>query len=297
MRLTTASVIADTMGAFVNMGLTFVFLRFGNTGYIGAAYANVLAGCSAGVFIFMYVKWARREDVVWKLPPRMADAPPPISLKEYCAIAIPSAFSLWAEWWANQILAIFAGWLPAGEMAVGGNGIISNLLGIVYMTFVATQVSANTRIGNLVGMKNARRISVSIGTAVALSVLLSGVAALALQLGGKTVLGFYTDQDDILDQAFTAKLGMVLSVVPYSVMMCLLGALRGAGLQKWGAIALAVAFYIIGLPTGAFLGLDTELRLLGIWLGNALGLTVAAVFMGAKILSVNWGKIVEEAAN
>merc|ERR1712226_629927 len=132
---------------------------------------------------------------------------------------------------------------------------------------------------------------------VGISFLLSGAAALGLQLGGQTALGLYTDNTEILDEAISGKSGMVLSIVPYAVMMSLLGALRGAGLQKWGAIALAVSFYVIGLPVSAILGLDTELQLLGIWTGNAIGLAVAAVLMGAKILSVNWGKIVGEAAN
>merc|ERR1712129_298715 len=59
----------------------------------------------------------------------------------------------------------------------------------------------------------------------------------------------------------------------------------------------AVSFYIIGLPISAILGLETKLELLGIWTGNAIGLAVAAVLMGAKILSVNWGKVVGEAAS
>merc|ERR1712117_293751 len=126
---------------------------------------------------------------------------------------------------------------------------------------------------------------------------LSGAAALGLQFGGQTVLGLYTDNTEILDEAMGGKLGMVLSIVPYAVMMSLLGVLRGAGLQKWGAIALAVSFYIIGLPLSAILGLYAKLDLLGIWMGNAVGLTVAAVLMGAKILTVNWVKIVEEAAS
>jgi len=212
-------------------------------------------------------------------------------------IAIPSAFSLWAEWWANQVLAIFAGLLPAGDAAVGGNGIIANMLGIVYMTFVAAQVSTTTRVGIAVGAEDAKRIPVSIQVGVGISFLLSGAAALGLQFGGQTVLGLYTDNTEILDEAISGKLGMVLSIVPYAVMMSLLGALRGAGLQKWGAIALAVSFYIIGLPVSAILGLGTDLQLLGIWTGNAIGLAIAAMLMGAKILSVNWGKIVGEAAS
>jgi MATE family multidrug resistance protein len=287
MNIVNASVFADTLSALLNMVCTFVFLRYFNTGYIGAAWANVIAGWSAAIFIFFYVKLNGKQDIVWTVPPRTADTPAPISLRKYLSIAIPSAFSLWAEWWAGQVLAIFAGWLPAGEMAVGGNGIIFNTLAIFYMTFVATQAATTTRVGNLVGMKQAKRIPISIVTAVALSVMLSGAAALALQIWGKSVLQLYTDEQGILQQAFSAKLGMVLSIVPYAVMMCLLGALRGAGLQTWGAIALAVAFYVVGLPASAYLAMETTWELLGIWLGNALGMTVAALARGCGILWVN----------
>jgi len=296
MNIVNASVIADTLSAFLNMVMTFVLLRFFNTGYIGAAWANVIAGNSAAIFIYLYVKITKKEDIVWTVAPRSADAPPAISLKKYLAIAIPSAFSLWAEWWAGQFLALFAGLLPAGEMAVGGNGIIFNTLAIFYMTFVSMQASTTTRIGNLVGMKQPGRIPISIATAVSLSVLLSGLASLALQIWGKSVLALYTNEPGILEQAYSAKFGMVLSIVPYAMMMSLLGALRGAGQQTWGAVALGIAFYVIGLPASAFLALGTPLRLLGIWLGNALGLGVAAGAMGCRILVVNWEKVVKDSA-
>merc|ERR1712050_526266 len=124
----------------------------------------------------------------------------------------------------------------------------------------------------------------------------SGVCALALQIWGESVLGLHTSDDGILQQAFAAKSGMVLCIMPYAVMMCLLGALRGAGLQTWGAIALAVAFYIIGLPTSAYLALDTDTGLLGLTLGNALGLFVAAASMACRIVWVNWEGVVKNAS-
>merc|ERR1719343_551507 len=146
-------------------------------------------------------------------------------------------------------------------------------------------------------MKQAKRIPISIATSVTLSVLLSGLASLAMQIWGKAVLNLYTDEPGILQQAFSAQLGMVLSIVPYAVMMSLLGALRGAGLQTWGAVALAIAFYIIGLPASAYLALGTSLQLLGIWLGNALGLTVAAVAMTFRIIWVNWDKVIKNSVD
>lgn len=119
--------------------------------------------------------------------------------------------------------------------------------------------------------------------------------ALALQIWGDDILGLYTDEPGILKEAFGANLGMVLSIPPYAIMMCLLGALRGASLQAWGAIVLAVAFYVFGLPTSAYLGLKTDMGLLGIWLGNAIGLTIAAVTMLVRIMMVDWEKVVTDA--
>jgi len=296
MNLVSATVFADTLAASLNMVMTYVFLRYCEMGYIGAAWAQVVASYCQAAFIFFYVKYQRKEDVVWKVIPRDACSSPPITLKTYLGIAMPSAFSLWAEWWAGQILSIFAGWLPAGDLAVGGNGIIFRTLGMFYMTFVSMQVTTTTRVGNLVGKKQARRIPVSIAIAVCLCLLLSGASSVVLQIWGDRVLGLYTHDAAILEQAFSGKLGMVLSIMPYSAMMCLLGALRGAGLQTWGAIALAIAFYVFGLPASAFLAFGTDLKLLGIWLGNALGLTISAVSMGFRLICVDWEKVVEDAA-
>jgi len=297
--IVNASVVADTMSAVLNMVCTYLFLRFGETGYIGAAWANVIAGWVSAAFIFCYVTFTGKQDIVWTVAARSADAPPPISLRKYLTIALPSAFSLWAEWWAGIVLAIFAGWLPEGDMAVGGNGIIGNTLGIFFMTFVATQAATTTRVGNLVGSKSASRIPAAVGTAVVMAALLSGVVSLILQIWGESILALYVDTSadakGILDEANGAKTGMVATIVPYAVMMCLLGALRGAGLQAWGAVVLAIAFYPIGLPISLYLGLYTPMELNGIRLGNAIALLIAAVAMTFKIMTVNWKKVVADA--
>merc|ERR1712060_964249 len=153
--------------------------------------------------------------------------------------------------------------------------------------------------GNLVGSKAASRIPVAVGTAVVMAALLSGVVSLILQIWGESILALYVDTSadakGILDEANSAKAGMVATIVPYAVMMCLLGALRGAGLQAWGAVVLAIAFYPIGLPISLYLGLYTPMELNGIRLGNAIALLLAAVAMTFKIMTVNWKKVVADA--
>merc|ERR1740121_3473695 len=148
-------------------------------------------------------------------------------------------------------------------------------------------------------MKVSNRIPIAIGAAVAMSAILSGVVSLILQIWGEDIFALYVDASadaqGILDEANSAKTGMVCTIVPYSVMMCLLGALRGAGLQAWGAVALAISFYPIGLPISAYLGLYTPMELNGIRWGNAIALLIAAVAMSLRIMSVSWEKVVEDA--
>mmetsp|Transcript_101288 Transcript_101288/g.282193 ORF Transcript_101288/g.282193 Transcript_101288/m.282193 type:complete len:175 (-) Transcript_101288:89-613(-) len=110
------------------------------------------------------------------------------------------------------------------------------------------------------------------------------------------VTRLFTHDASILEAAAPAMTGVLLSVPPYSVMMCLLGALRSAGLQFWGAQALFVSYYVVGLPLGYCLGVVREAGLLGIWLGNVAALSCAASSSLAKVASVDWGAVVERSA-
>ena len=134
MNIVNASMLSGTMCAFLNMLPTFVFLRFGNTGHIGAAWANLIAAYVGATFIFCYGKSSGSQDVVWTVAPRSADAPPPLSLKGYLAVAISSAFSLGVEWWSGIMQSIFVGWLPGADLAVGDNGVSGNTLGIFFIS-------------------------------------------------------------------------------------------------------------------------------------------------------------------
>merc|ERR1712217_765730 len=99
------------------------------------------------------------------------------------------------------------------------------------MTFVGVQTAATTRVGNLVGRKDVPRIAPSIVSGVAIAAVLSGAVSLVLQVFGHPILRLWTHNVNIVAEAEGAMLGPVLSVPPYAIMMCLLGVLRGAGLQ------------------------------------------------------------------
>merc|ERR1711953_240260 len=232
-------------------------------------------------------------DVVWRVPRESGVTK--ISLSCYLREAIPSAMSLWAEWWAAEILALFAGLLPGGEVSVAANGILFNTLAIFYMTFVGVQIATQQRMGELVGAKDVIRAPRCVMASVLSSLALAVVCMLALDIYRTPILYLYTSNLDIVNEAASASLGMVISIAPYAVMMSLLGALRSAGLQRWGTCALCISFYVFGIPTGYILGLVQNWGLLGIWMGNVTSLSLSAVSMSIKVCIVDWTKVLDEA--
>merc|ERR1711862_149713 len=79
--------------------------------------------------------------------------------------------------------------------------------------------------------------------------------------------------------------------------MFFLGILRGADLQAWGAVAVGISFFVIGLPTGAYLGLCTNMGLLGVWMGNVIGLTSSSLLLGLKVCRIHWHEMAGEQSN
>jgi len=288
-RIVLPGLIIDGTSAIMNLVLAYVFLRCG-VGFLGVALAKAITDWIGLALAVLYVMLWRRQSTIWRLPP----TPSKISMPVYLGSSLPSAVSMWAEWWAVEIMALLAGRL--GECAVAAHGILINTLAIFYMTFIGLQTATNTRIGNLVGSKDTALLRPSILAATILSLTLSLFTSAFLQVCGPWILHLYTTDANILAEAQQANLGMVLSVPPYSLMIVSVGILRGADLQSWGAIAITVSFFIVGLPTGAILGLGCGFGLLGVWSSNIIGLSLSAIAIWVRIAMVDWARVVDKAA-
>ena len=88
-----------------------------------------------------------------------------------------------------------------------------------------------------------------------------------------------TDNAEVI--AIAAQLLLVAAVFQISdgIQVVVLGALRGLQDVKIPMYITFVAYWIIGFPISFYLGLYTELKAAGIWIGLLAGLTAAAIFL------------------
>jgi MATE family multidrug resistance protein len=66
------------------------------------------------------------------------------------------------------------------------------------------------------------------------------------------------------------------------------GVLRGCGRQKISALATFVAFYIVGLPSGALFSFVGHVGLMGYWIGLAIALFVVCIISTTIVFRTDW---------
>ena len=75
----------------------------------------------------------------------------PGALRAYLRVSLPSAFIVWSEWWAFELLAIFAGLTPDAEVNLAAHSAMFNMVVVFYMLFTGTSNALCTLVGNALG--------------------------------------------------------------------------------------------------------------------------------------------------
>ncbi|TXI64785.1 MAG: MATE family efflux transporter, partial [Flavobacterium sp.] len=201
-------------------------------------------------------------------------------------IGMPSAMQMFFE------VALFTGaiWLCGmiGTTSQAANQIALSLASMTFMFAMGLSVTAMIRIGNQKGLNDfvtLRRVAISI---FLLTILIEVVFALLFVLLHTSLPYIFVDINDINNLtenleviAISANLLLVAAVFQISdgLQVVVLGALRGLQDAKIPMYITFVAYWVIGFPISIYLGLETELKAVGVWIGLLAGLTAAAIFL------------------
>jgi MATE family multidrug resistance protein len=166
-----------------------------------------------------------------------------------------------------------------GTIPQAANQIALNLSSMTYMIAVGLGVAATIRVGNQKGLldfESLRRIAFSI---FILMVIIDIGFALFFILFNKYLPLVYID--DISVTALASQLLIVAALFQISdgLQSVVLGALRGLQDVKKPMYITFIAYWVIGFPCCYYLGLYTEMKSAGIWLGLFIGLTASAVML------------------
>ena len=270
-----ATLWANVVNIACNYLLIYGIWIFPELGIIGAGYGTLISRFfMLAMLIYLFRNRdkfaAYRGDFGLKILDKTV-------LKKIVSIGLPTSLQMLFE------VAVFAsGVLLSGVLGTipqASNQIALNLASMTYMVAVGLGVTATIRVGNQKGLKDfvsLRNIAFSI---FLLMILIDVVFAVLFMVFNDTLPLFYIDDPAVT--ALAAQLLIIAALFQLSdgLQSVVLGALRGLQDVTKPMYLTFIAYWVIGFPCCYYLGLKTELKSTGIWLGLLIGLTASAVML------------------
>lgn len=101
------------------------------------------------------------------------------------------------EWWAFELIAIFAGLISVKDLAA--QVAIINVIGFVYMIPLGVQFAASGLVGNAIGAKNPRQAKKYAACCVILAVSLVSTIVIVFNISPEMVGSIFTKDQEVID--------------------------------------------------------------------------------------------------
>ncbi|WP_435229226.1 MATE family efflux transporter [Pseudopelagicola sp. nBUS_20] len=263
---------------FINYLLIFGNWGFPELGVKGAAIASlgVHAVTLAGVVFYSQIFFPHhalfqriwRPD--WDVFGHVLRQGVPIGLTNLSEVGLFAASSL------------MMGWL--GTIPLAAHGIAIQLSSLTFMVHLGLSNAATVRVGNAMGRKDAEHMARGARVAISTSVLTAIIAVGVFLVFPEFLLGLFIDPEEPQRDAILSIGVMLLYVAAlFQVMdgmqIMALGLLRGVQDTRGPMVIAAFSYWVIGVPSGYYLGFVAGLNGVGIWLGLVFGLSVAAALL------------------
>lgn len=214
----------------------------------------------------------------------------------FLKLGIPALFMLAMEYWAFEVMALMAGLLPNGVVAVSAHAVLMNVSSLFYMVFTGLSTAGNVRVGNALGAnepKRARLVSrITIMTGFLVSVVLTAIVIIFRY----EIPGLFINDPDSIELAAQSVFGFACYELVDGVNCALQAICRGAGWQDLAAKANAIALYIVGLPLAGLAGFIVVWGVPGLWIGFAFGVLSSCVVCVVVLYRANWQRMADDAS-
>ncbi len=171
-----------------------------------------------------------------------------------------------------------------GELPVAAHQIAINVASLCFMIPFGVAEATTVRVGHALGRGDRGGIRRAYGAGIALVLGTQALSALVLLLGHDAIAALYTADAAVAALAATLLLYAALFQFPDGIQVLSAGALRGLKDTRVPMWLAALAYWGIGMPVGAGLGLWLGWGPRGMWLGLTAGLSVAALLLARRFL-------------
>lgn len=279
-----AVIASNVLHIGVNYMLIYGVWFFPKLGILGAALGTVISRLF--MVAHMHIMLSRKEKLKQYFHGFSFSEIKKTMINKIVALGLPSSMQMLFE------VALFTGavWISGslGKTNQAANQIALSLSSMTFMFGMGLSVAAMVRVGNQKGLKDFKNLQIVARSIFLLTLILEVGFALMFIALHKVLPHFFLNMENVSQLhdntqviAIASQLLIVAAVFQISdgLQVAVLGALRGLQDVKIPTIITFVAYWVIGFPVSLYLGIYTELKAIGIWIGLLAGLSVAAIFL------------------
>lgn len=278
-----AVLIGTVTNAVLNYALIFGNLGAPAFGIIGAAIASLITNVLIAAILIGYTLW-HKELQKYELYVRIWRSDWE-AFGEVLRLGWPIGIAIISEVGMFSIASIFMGWL--GTIQLAAHGIVMQLAALAFMVPLGFSNAGTVRVGRTLARGEITDMQRAAITVTAMALLISSLLAILFLAVPEHLIDLFLDYSNTRAGSVAAyAIPLLLVVAAFQIVDCLQvvasGLLRGMKDTKVPMIIALISYWGLGIPTAYILGIRTELAGLGIWIGLAIGLTAAGIFMNLR---------------
>jgi MATE family multidrug resistance protein len=277
-------ILTTALNAFLNW--LFIYGNWGipRLGLVGAGVASSLANVAGFGILVLYIR-AQAESRRFHLFERFF-TPDWARLREIFQLSWPISVTSAFEAMLFNAAVFLMGRIGVDEMAA--YQVALNVAAMAFMMPLGLSMAGAVRVGLTAGGGDRSAVRRAAAASILACIGAIMIVAVPVMLAPRGIASLYLDA---ADPSNLAVLDLVASFLPIAAAFALFDAtqvaanqaLRGLKDVRVPMLMTAVAYWVIGFPVAAGLGLGTSLGAVGVWWGLLISLAVAAFLLGARL--------------
>ena len=282
-----STVIANLINVVINYILIYGKFGFPKLELVGAGIGTLISRVIMVLIIIYFIK--SNPKINQYLDNLFSLKYSSIITKKIINLGYPSALQMMFE-----VGFFISGIWVCGIIGINyqaANQIALNLSSLTFMVALGLSVAATIRIGNQKGLndyKNLKRIAISI---FLITVLIELIFALIFIIFSDLLPWLYLENNNNFDVLETVSLASKLLIIVAlfqifdGIQIVAQGALRGIQDVKIPSMICFLSYIIFGVPIMIYLGLYTDLKAIGVWIGFLIGLMIASILLSIRFFN------------
>lgn len=264
------------LGLFFNVILNYLFINgvgfIAPLGIYGAAISTLFVRLIMTLAIYLAVRKnfdPRLEQVDYKRMRKLTT--------NLYKLTIPSGLALFFEVGAFTFTFVMMGWL--GSTAMAAHQVSLNFISAVYMVSAGISYAGGIRVGEARGIRSIAKIKQAGNATIFLITIFMLSTGAAIMIWGKYVITLYIHEPEVIELSITLiQIAGALTILD-GLQVGGLSLLRGLSDVNVPTLMTLIAYWLIALPFGYFLGFSLGMESEGIYYGLYSGLGVSAILV------------------